>query len=57
MVENPPEPADNWIDFLRWLVSEKLYDGDHIADVVEKPWQYGDEYAEYQAAGGVQRDG
>ena len=38
---------DDFSPFLRWLVTEKLYDADTIINVVSEPHKYGKEYAEY----------
>lgn len=51
----PSRDNDDWIDFLHWLIVEQNFDAVAIVGVVEKPWQYGDEYGRYLAAGGVNR--
>lgn len=59
MAENglPGPERDDWIDFLRWCESDWF--GSHssgsVVDVVEKPWQYADVYADYLREGGVGR--
>lgn len=49
-----PERAD-WIDFLYWLAEHEAYTAREIIDVVEEPWHYASEYAEYLSKGGVRR--
>ena len=36
-----------FIFFLKWLVEEHQYDADMIIDVVEKPFRFRKEWAEY----------
>ena len=38
---------DDFTPFLRWLVSEHNYNEKNIIDVVEKPYHYKKQYAEY----------
>ena len=38
---------DDFSPFLRWLVTEKLYEADTIINVVSEPHKYRKEYAEY----------
>lgn len=46
----------DWIDFLSWLVSDHGFSAPDIIAVVEKPWKYEAEYADYLAAGGIERE-
>lgn len=52
VVPSPNSP--DWIDFLRWYARMGC-PADIIIDIVEKPWQYSDTYAEYLAEGGLKR--
>lgn len=55
----PGPEREDWIDFLSWLAhdgsDEGVFTASGIIAVVEKPWQYADAYAQYLAAGGVER--
>jgi hypothetical protein len=58
METQPLDTRADWIDFLHWYVETFVGlsgDSHAIIDVVEKPWNYEEEYQQYLDEGGADR--